>query len=169
MLLELQELNKKLDLLEAGNTKLQKKLLMLIWSVVNFYYTRMSVLIELNLAQISVIKLTKDQNHIECRFLIIYSIGFVIYASKQNLQLLNKVIKNRIRIVGGSKHINCKANVFECFMTEYLQIMKFDYKIEYTQQLKLLNIFFKVKFSIFFWQLNCSKKLLLIIFKKAFF
>lgn len=70
------------------------------------------------------------------------AIGFVIYASKKNLIKLNKKIKERYRITG--EHIyNNNINKVEKFVIEYFELMRYNYKKESIQQLKLLNIFLK--------------------------
>jgi hypothetical protein len=69
------------------------------------------------------------------------AIGFVVYSSKDNLQKLNKTIKNRFNIKGKNDHINCKIIALEKFMFTYFNRIKFDYKKEDIHQLALLNIF----------------------------
>ena len=71
------------------------------------------------------------------------ALGFVIYASKEHLQKLNKAIKDRFKMQGGSEHVNCKIHELERFAIDYLKIMKFEFKKEKIQTLKLLNIFLK--------------------------
>jgi len=71
------------------------------------------------------------------------ALGFVIYASKEHLQKLNKAIKERFKMQGGSEHVNCKIHELERFAIDYLKIMKFEFKREKIQTLKLLNIFLK--------------------------
>ena len=69
------------------------------------------------------------------------AIGFVVYSSKDNLQKLNRAIKDRFNIKGKNEHINCKIIALEKFVFAYLNFMKFDYKKEDAHQLTLLNIF----------------------------
>ena len=69
------------------------------------------------------------------------SIGFVVYSSKDNLQKLNRAIKDRFNIKGKNEHINCKIIALKKFVFAYLNLIKFDYKKEDIHQLALLNIF----------------------------
>jgi len=69
------------------------------------------------------------------------SIGFVVYSSKDNLQKLNRAIKDRFNIKGKNEYINCKIIALEKFFFAYLNLMKFDYKKENINQLAMLNIF----------------------------
>jgi len=71
------------------------------------------------------------------------AIGFVIYASKEHLQKLNKAIKDRFRIISKLEHINCHIDEVGQFIIQYLNIMNFEYKQEDIQTLKLLNITLK--------------------------
>ena len=71
------------------------------------------------------------------------SLGFVIYASKEHLQQLNKAIKYRFKIKGRGEHVHCHIDELEHFAISYLKIMNFEFKQEKIQTLKLLNIFLK--------------------------
>ena len=70
------------------------------------------------------------------------SIGFVIYASKPDLQNVNKAIKHRF-CIERKEHINCSIQELEDFVIDYLKIMNFKYEKEDLEKLKLLNIFLK--------------------------
>lgn len=69
------------------------------------------------------------------------AIGFVVYASKENLQDVNRAIKRRFRVRGRLEHVDCGVSDLELFVTQYLEVMGFNYKKEVIQKLKLLNIF----------------------------
>ena len=71
------------------------------------------------------------------------AIGFVIYSSKENLQILNRVIKNRFNIKSKNEHIDCEIIALEKFVFDYSDLMRFDYKKEDIHRLTLLNIFLK--------------------------
>lgn len=69
------------------------------------------------------------------------ALGFVVYSSKENLQKLNRAIKDRFDIKGKYEHINCEITELEEFVFDYLNFMKFDHKKENIHQLTLLNIY----------------------------
>ena len=71
------------------------------------------------------------------------TIGFVVYSSKDNLQKLNKAIKNRFKIKGKNEHLDDEISELEKFVFDYLDLMKFEYKKENIHQLTLLNIYLK--------------------------
>ena len=71
------------------------------------------------------------------------AIGFVIYASKLVLQKTNKAIKDRFCVIGKLEHVDCEIEELEIFVTQYLDIMNFEYRKEDILKLKLLNIFLK--------------------------
>lgn len=71
------------------------------------------------------------------------AIGFVIYASKEHLTNVNKRIKEKFSIGGRFEHVNCTIDELEEFVTQYLELMAFQYKKEDIQKLDLLNIFLK--------------------------
>ena len=67
------------------------------------------------------------------------SIGFVVYSSKQNLQILNKAIKNRYNTK--TEHLNCSINDLDKFVFSYCDLMNWKYIKEDLHTLSLLNIF----------------------------
>jgi hypothetical protein len=71
------------------------------------------------------------------------AIGFVIYASKEHLINANKRIKEKFCIGGRFEHVNCTINELEDFVTQYLELMSFQYKKEDIKKLELLNVFLK--------------------------
>ena len=70
-------------------------------------------------------------------------IAFIVYSSKENLQKLNKAIKDRFNIKGKNEHIDCEIIELEEFVFNYLDVMKYDYKKESKHQPDLLNISLK--------------------------
>lgn len=71
------------------------------------------------------------------------AIGFVVYASKANLQELNCVIKKRFKVSRNTEHVDCSISDMETFVFSYLDLMNCEYKKEDVHTLKLLNIFLK--------------------------
>lgn len=66
-------------------------------------------------------------------------IGFVVYSSKQNLQDLSRVIKNRYKTK--TEHVDCSINDLEKFVFSYCDLMDWKYIKEDIHTLRLLNIF----------------------------
>lgn len=67
------------------------------------------------------------------------SIGFVVYSSKQNLQDLSRVIKNRYKTK--TEHLDCSINDLEKFVFSYCDLTDWEYIKEDIHTLRLLNIF----------------------------
>jgi len=72
------------------------------------------------------------------------AVGYLIYASKEHLQDLNRAIKKRYRIKSRKpEHAPCKINKLKTFVYSYMDLMQYPYIKEDIHQLKLLNIFLK--------------------------
>jgi len=51
------------------------------------------------------------------------AIGFVIYSSKETLQALNKVIKQKFNIQSKKEHLDCTIDELKTFVISYLKLM----------------------------------------------
>ena len=71
------------------------------------------------------------------------AIGYLIYASKEDLRELNKAIKTRFKVKGRVEHVSCTIDELINFVYDYMDLMKCSYIKENIHQLKLLNIFLK--------------------------
>ena len=71
------------------------------------------------------------------------AIGYLIYASKEDLRELNKAIKTRFKVKGRVEHVSCTIDELTNFVYDYMDLMKCPYIKENIHQLKLLNIFLK--------------------------
>jgi hypothetical protein len=71
------------------------------------------------------------------------TIGFIIYASKSDLQCLNRIIKARFKIRRNIEHIDRSISEVESFVFGYLKLMDIQYKKETVEKLALLEVFFK--------------------------
>ena len=71
------------------------------------------------------------------------AIGYLIYASKEDLRKLNKAIKTRFQVKGRVEHVSCTIDELTNFVYDYMDLMKCSYIKENIHQLKLLNIFLK--------------------------
>jgi len=142
--IELQELKQKLEIAEAINAKLQNKPIDV--DLVGGQF--LSYAYECNIKNICVkfgnSFCNKNGQRPKSHKTSVpnLAIGFVIYASKEVLQKLNKAIKDRFRLKSWREHIiNCTIDELKEFVINYLEVMKFDYKEEDIHQLTKLNIF----------------------------
>ena len=71
------------------------------------------------------------------------AIGYLIYASKEDLRELNRAIKTRFGIKGRVEHVPCTIEELTNFVYDYMDVMKYSYTREDIHQLRLLNIFLK--------------------------
>jgi len=72
------------------------------------------------------------------------AVSYLIYASKEHLQDLNRAIKKRYRKTSKKpEHAPCKMNKLKTFVYNYMDLMQYPYIKEEIHQLKLLNIFLK--------------------------
>lgn len=66
-------------------------------------------------------------------------IGFVVYASKKNLQELCRQVKKRFN--SETEHVDCSVETLEAFVIDYCRLMNWEYVREDIHRLKLLNIY----------------------------
>jgi len=71
------------------------------------------------------------------------AIGFVIYSSKENLQIVNSALKKKYNITNRKEHLPEGVSVedVENFMLDYMKLMDFEFKRECIHTLTLLNIY----------------------------
>jgi len=66
-------------------------------------------------------------------------VGFILFASKEDLQFLNLSIKKKFKLVT-VEHLYCDVNTLERFLLEFITLMDIKYVLETKHALSLINI-----------------------------
>ncbi len=142
VLLELQNLYKRVELLEAENAKLKNKAIDV--DLVGGKYLLYAYTCN-NKVKFGTSFCNKNGQRPKSHKTSVpdLSIGFVIYAPKKCLQEVNRLVKRQEKfpISARFEHIKCTIEEFEEFVIKHLDNMGYAYKKEDIHKLNLLNSF----------------------------